>query len=261
MTVGVRLQKTDNVQYFGGTSLSSILFYMYLLYYGTDRQQVRDAATQYIEKNLPPDATLTTLDAQSYQSGQIADALGASSLFGGEEWFVVDTPSAVSEFDEEVKNALKELSESGNTFILLESALLAPAKKAYSKYAKNVEEFTAQKNAALNPFALADAIAQKDRKRLWVLLQEMRTAGLPTEELIGILWWQLKSLRLAAVTQSAAEAGMKDFPYNKAKRALGAFTPGELEQLSQSLLAVYHDGHAGLRDIDLALEQWVLAGK
>ena len=35
---------------------------------------------------------------------------------------------------------------------------------------------------------------------------------------------------------------------------------GELETLSLQLLKLYHDGHAGKCDIDLALEEWVLKG-
>jgi hypothetical protein len=90
------------------------------------------------------------------------------------------------------------------------------------------------------------------------LLQDARAAGLREEEIIGMLWGQLKSLRLAAVTSSADEAGMKDFPYNKSKRALNTFAPGEVLTLSQSLLELYHAGHSGQRDMDIALEQWVL---
>lgn len=231
------------------------------IYYGTDRQKVRDAATQFSDTKMSPDGTLTTLDAQSFVSGQIADALGASSLFGGEEWFVIDTPSANADFAEEVKNNLQEMSESGNTFLILEGALLAPAKKSYGKYAATIEEFTATKDERFNTFAMADALASKDRRQLWVLLQEAKQSGAAAEELIGILWWQLKALRLADITSSAAEAGMKDFPYNKAKRSLAKFTSGEVNNISQSLLELYHNGHAGVRDIDLALEEWVLSGK
>ena len=234
---------------------------MYVVYYGTDRGKVRDAATLYIAANLPPEGTLTTLDASSFVPGQVADALGASSLFGGEEWFVLDTPSANPEFQAEVQEALKELSESGNTFIIMEEALLAPAKKTYGKYAKSTEEFTAIKEERFNTFGMAEALALRDKRKLWVLLQEARMNGLREEEIIGMLWWQLKSLRLASVTSSAAEAGMKDFPYNKAKRALSGFAPGEVVSLSRSLLEVYHAGHSGQRDMDVALEQWVLSGK
>jgi DNA polymerase III delta subunit len=232
---------------------------MYTVFFGTDRTRVRDHATLYIENNFPPDGTLTTFDGQSFVPGQIADALGATSLFGGAEWFVLDTPAANPDFAEEVKAALKDMSESANTFIVLEEALLAPAKKAYGKCAANIEEFAAPKNERFNTFALAEALAQKNKRQLWVLLQESRKAGLREEEIVGMLWWQLKSLRLAALTQSAQEAGMKDFPYNKSKRALPAFAPGEVVTLSQSLLELYHAGHSGQRDMDIALEQWVLA--
>jgi hypothetical protein len=91
-----------------------------------------------------------------------------------------------------------------------------------------------------------------------VLLQEARQSGLREEEIIGMLWWQLKSLRLALVTNSADEAGMKEFPYTKAKRALSTFAPGEVVLLSQSLLELYHAGHSGQSDMDVALEEWVL---
>jgi DNA polymerase III delta subunit len=231
---------------------------MYVVFYGTDRGGVRDEASSYIEAKMPKDATLTTLESGEYMAGQVADALGANSLFGGDEWFVFDGPMANGEFYEEVKSALKELTESPNTFVILEDALLAAPKKAYEKYAESVTMFTADKAERFNSFSLAEALAGKDKRKLWVLVQDARLAGLRDEEIIGMLWWQLKALRLAARTSSAAEAGMKDFPYNKAKRSLTAFGTGEVERISQSLLELYHEGHAGVKDMDSALEQWVL---
>ena len=232
---------------------------MYVVFYGSDRGKVRDGATEYIDSNLPSDGTLTTIDGSDFEPGQIADALGASSLFGGSEWFVLDTPSDNVDFAEAVNSSLAELSESGNTFVILEGSLLAPAKKKYEKYAADVKEFTAEKAERFNSFVLAEALAGKDKRKLWVLLQESRLEGLREEEIVGMLWWQLKALRLAALTKSAAEAGMKDFPYNKAKRALTKFSEGEVERLSQSLLEVYHAGHSGMMDMDVALEEWVLS--
>lgn len=231
------------------------------IFFGSDRGRVRDSAAEHIESKKAADATVTTIEAGQFESGQLEDALGATSLFGGEEWFILDTPSDNADFDEAVTEVLAELAASANTFVILEGALLAPAKKKYQKHATTFEEFTAEKTERFNTFAMADALASRDKRRLWVLLQEAKLSGSREEEVIGILWWQLKTLRLAAQTASAAEAGMKDFPYNKAKRSLGGFAPGEIERLSQSLLQVYHDGHGGVRDIDLALERWVLEGK
>lgn len=231
---------------------------MYVVFYGSDRGEVRDAASTYIEANKTEDATLTIIEGVNFQSGLVADALGASSLFGGTEWFIFDTPSDNPDFIEALTDSLKELAESNNTFVILEGALLAPAKKAYGKYAAVITEYTAEKTARFNAFALAEALAEKDKRKLWVLLQEAKLEGLRAEEIVGVLWWQLKALRLAALTKTAAEAGMKDFPYNKAKRALNKFSSGEVDKLSQSLLELYHDAHAGLRDMDVALEEWVL---
>lgn len=231
---------------------------MYVVFYGSDRGGVRDAATWYIDSNLPADGTLTTIEASGFEAGQVEDALGANSLFGGSEWFVLDTPSDSPDFAEAVQASLKEMSESGNTFVILEGALLAPAKKTYGKYATELTEFTAEKSARYNAFALAEALAEKDKRRLWVLLQEARLEGLREEEIVGMLWWQLKALRLAKLTKTADEAGMKDYPYSKAKRALSKFSDGEVERLSQSLLELYHDGHAGVSDMEIKLEEWVL---
>lgn len=231
---------------------------MYVVFSGSDRGGVRDAATKYIEAHLPADATLTTIEAGGYEEGVVGDALGATSLFGGVEWFVFDTPSDQEHFAQAVAEALPELAESTNTFVILESTLLAAKKKQYGKYATDHQDFTADKVERFNTFTMAEALANKDKRRLWVLLQEARLSGLREEEIIGMLWWQLKSLRLAAQTTSAAEAGMKEFPYNKAKRALVKFAPQEIEKLSQSLLVLYHDGHAGVRDMNISLEEWTL---
>lgn len=234
---------------------------MYVVFYGADRGGVRDGAAAYINTNAPGDATVTTLDAAEYQVGQVRDALGAQSLFGGPEWFVLDTPSANEEFFADTRDALAALAESPNMFVILEAALLAGPKKLYAKHTAVIEEFVVEKKAAFNTFALAEALAHKDRRQLWVRLQEARLAGLREEEIIGMLWWQLKALRLAQNTTTAAAAGMKDFPYSKAKRATAKFAAGEVEQLAHSLLVLYHEGHAGRSDMSLALERWVLAGK
>lgn len=231
---------------------------MLKVFCGNDTVKVRQTAFELIGKLEAGGVTVTYVDGESFVTGVLADSAGAASLFGGEELFVLDTPSSKKEFDEEVKDSLEALSESSNTFVVIEENLLAAPKKQYQKHAESLEEFKGGAAERFNVFAMADALSRKDKKTLWLLLQEAKTAGLSEEEIIGTLWWQLKSMRLASVTNSAEEAGMKDFPYSKAKRSLSKFKEGELESTSRKLLSVYHDGHAGVRDIDVSLEQWVL---
>jgi DNA polymerase III delta subunit len=224
---------------------------MLIVHYGTDTAAVREAAFAAVGDTTPDIVT-----GEEYVSGQLADLVGGTSLFGEARVNVIDTPT--EEMREELVSLLPAMADSDDRFIVIEGPLLAPEKKRYAKHTDDFVEHTAIKAERFNTFALADALAQRKKKQLWLLLQQAHAAGITAEEIIGVLWWQLKSIRLAAVTQSAAEAGMKDFPYQKAKRALATIPLAEAERLSHELLAIYHQGHSGEVDLMLALEQWVL---
>ncbi len=229
---------------------------MLKVFFGTDEIATRQAAQAYVAEQA--EATIERVSAENFVPGLLEDLAEANSLFGGEQVVVLDTPSQSSDFNETVLEKLSLWAGSAHTFVVIEKGLLAPVKKKYTKYAESMEEFTAEKAERFNTFAMADALAKKDKKQLWFLLQEAKATGQSAEEIIGVLWWQLKSLRLAATTSGASEAGMKDFPYNKAKRSLSNFKAGEVAKLSSDLLTIYHDGHAGVKDIDIALERWLL---
>ena len=231
------------------------------LYYGNDTTVVRarafKAADTLAEKER---ARITRIEVNDFAPGILANLLGATSLWGEKEIYVLDTPSEDVAFYAEVVSHSAEMGESANQFVIMEGPLLAPERKKFEKHTATLEESKREATERFDVFRMAEALSQRDKKSLWVLLQEAKRAGLSAEEIVGTLWWQLKTLRLALLTKSADEAGMKDFPYNKAKRALSAFKPGELDATSASLLRVYHDGHGGIRDIDEGLEEWVLRG-
>lgn len=235
---------------------------MLRVFYGNDVVAARKAAHEYILTNIswyvPGKTSVTAIDADVYEQGMIAEAAGSASLFGGASVYVLDMPSADAVFREEVETNLEGLAASENEVVVIEGTLLAAAKKPYAKHAATTEEFKRTSEQVFNVFAMADALSRKDKKSLWLLLHDAFRAGLSSEEIIGTLWWQLKTLRLATVAQTASEAGMKDFPFNKAKRSLSKFADGELELLSRSLLAAYHNARLGKLELDLALERWVL---
>ncbi len=225
------------------------------VFYGTNRTKVRDAAYKIIESQ---DVRPTIIDETTYFEGVVTGAVGTASLFGGVEYFLLDTPSGNTEFEAEVLESLSALTASSNVFIVLEGGLLAEFKKKYTKHANSIEEFTTEKTERFNPFSLAEALARKDKKQLWVLLQQARLQQIREEELVGILWWQLKTLRLATLTPSAEAAGLKEYPYKKAKQSLRNFAPGEIEKLSDTLLVLYHEDHQGGAAMETSLERWVL---
>ncbi len=228
------------------------------LYYGNDTITVREKVHAFVATQEAQGIKIERIDAENYAEGVFADIAGATSLFGEQTLYIIDTPSVKKEIYEDVLANLEVLAASVNTFVILEAGLLAPQKKKFEKYTDKIDESKKAASERFNAFAMADSLSRKDKKMLWLQLQDARRANLSAEEIIGTLWWQLKSMRLAKNTSSATEAGMKDFPYNKAKQALSVFKDGELEKISLGLLAVYHDGHLGKVDIDVALEKWML---
>ncbi len=228
------------------------------LIYGNDIITVRQKAHEFISVQEKKGVKMERIEVENYSEGIFADIVGATSLFGEKILYVIDTPSGKTEIYDDVMTHLEALASSENTFLIIEEALLASQKKKFQKYTQNIDEYKKKADERFNPFGMADCLIRKDKKNLWLQFQQAKQAGLTAEEIVGTLWWQLKSLRLAKLTQSAPESGMKNFTYNKSKQALRTFKEGEIESLSKSLLAVYHDGHLGKVDINIALEHWIL---
>ncbi len=232
---------------------------MLYVFYGNDVIGVREKAHGFLNAQGTPGEGAARVSAENYDRGILRDCAQAVSLFAGVQVVCIDTLSEDSEAFVSLLEDAPFLAQSANVFVVIEGTLLAAPKKVFTECATDMVEVKKGVSEAFNGFALADALLRRDKKSLWILLAEARRNGLGSEEIIGTLFWQLKILRLAERTKSAEEAGQKPFVYNKAKRALSLFKKGELDTLSRDMLALYHDGHMGKRDIEIALEQWVLA--
>lgn len=230
---------------------------MLYVVFGNDAVGVRTKAHELITR-LSEGRGVLSVTGETYSHGMLSDLAGSVSLFSQEDVVILDSPSENPAMFEEVTDNAELIGESENTFVLIEGGLLSPEKKKLEKHAKDMIEVKRPESERFNAFALADAFVRRDKRSLWLLLVRAREEGLSNEEIIGTLYWQVKMLRLAERTKSAEEAGQKPFVYQKAKRALASFKTGELDVISRDLLSIYHDGHLGKRDIDLALEHWVL---
>lgn len=199
--------------------------------------------------------------SEGYEPGLVRALIHDQSLFGSPAPVLLDMLSENSQAWDEVQDLLPHMAASGRTFVLIDGGVTAALRTSLKKHATTFEETKAiTAGARFNTFALADALARKDKKSLWILIVRAQEQGVPSEEIAGVLFWQLKALRLALDTQSAAEAGMKEFPYSKAKAAAKKFSKEELRFLSRNLLAVYHEGHAET-DMAVGLERFVLSMK
>lgn len=231
---------------------------MLQVFYGTDSVKAKQKAYQAAMAKLRADQEIISLEAEDYSTGTLLGLASSRSLFGSDSVYLVDVSDAASEIFKEFILECEALAMSQNLFVCVVGTLLAADKKTLTKHTSVLEEYKKDPTARFNTFSLADALAGKDKRTLWLLLEEAKRNNLSSEEIIGTLWWQLKALRLAEKTKTAAEAGIKDFPYQKAKRSLRNFKSGEIETKARRLLKLYHEGHKGEVDLDLALEAWVL---
>lgn len=232
---------------------------MLSVFYGNDTVAVRKHAHAYCEELLQGGGELTMLTLEDYSTGVLGERAEAVSLFGGEEVVLIDTFSEDKTAFEDLLVMLPALNASTYHFVVIEGKLLAPIQKQFAKHAIHCEECSTKADTRFNTFAMADALVRRDKRTLWTLFEEAQKEGIGAEEIIGVFLWQLKMLRLAANTKTAEEAGQKSFAYNKAKRALSTLPHTEVLRLTKDLLALYHEGHQGTRDLQLGLERFVLS--
>ncbi len=232
---------------------------MLTVFFGNDTGMVRTAALNHANLCAHTSAQIGHYTSENLEPGELSLLASAQSLFSEPLVYVLDMLSADSERFEELLATLPALSEASYEFIMIEEALTAPVQKVLTEAGATLNEYTRAKDRRFNTFALGDAFLLRDKKTLWLLLMDARQAGISVEEIVGTLFWQLKVLRLTFRTNNAEEAGLKPFVYQKATRAHNRFTKSEADKWSRSLLTMYHEGHNGKTDLELALEAWVLA--
>ena len=166
----------------------------------------------------------------------------SESLFGE-----IHTYGIVGAFegDEEIsslKEVLPALQQSEHLF-LIEEETGADLAKAIEKVKGEVIKVKAPATeASFNTFALANALAARDRKKLWLYYMEAKKTDASAEMLVGMLAWKARSM-LAQEKKGRVPTGWK---------------AGESERLSSDLVSLYHDSRRGVGSLDLLLEKFIL---
>ena len=162
----------------------------------------------------------------------------------------------------------KELmSEYGETLVAASAQVYAivgdvtlTEQKKFPKGAK-VESFELKSVTEVvppNTFALVDAVQAGDKKRAWILYQQLLASGASAEEIHGTLAWAARGVVLASNTKSADEAGMKPFPYGKAKDVARKVGRDVAVHNSAELVKLYHDARRGMGSLEDLLEVYLL---
>lgn len=141
----------------------------------------------------------------------------------------------------------------------IEKFSLSSSKESYQNY------FTPQAISTYNPFSIGDAIANKQKRKAWILLQGAFLEGVPAEEIFWKIWWQIKNLLLvkklseSKVRNIEKESGLHPFVIKKALLAIKNFSSQELNELSWKMVDLYHKSKRGIIDLELGLEKFIIS--
>jgi len=233
------------------------------LFYGENTTKTREKLHEFLDGFFVehPDATLFEMDAESWNKERFEELVFSRGLFGGASVIVLNMVFQNEEAEEYVPKHLLEMKDSQNIFVVLEGKLTKAISERITKKAGSAQEFSGKvaKKEEFNRFAITDALGRRSKKDTWVILQKGFLEEIPAEELHGILFWQVKSMILAASSKSASEANLNPFVFKKAASFAKNFTEEELKNLSSELVRIYHEARRGGDELPIALEKFVLS--
>ena len=120
---------------------------------------------------------------------------------------------------------------------------------------------------AYSPFALQDAVGERDIKKIWIEYEKLRFQGIEAEEIIHKIITKVRDMSAIAVGATKEDLSLKDYPYNKSKRDLKNWQISNLKNFYTELVTIYHGSRGALlngysngriNELDTALEKTLL---
>lgn len=236
---------------------------MFYFIYGNNKEKARSKAHELLDimKGKRPQSAFVHVDSDSFSPALVDELSGTQGLFDHKSIVFLDGVMGDAESRDVVVGKVRELKESDNAFVILETSATKEILKKIEKNAEKVFVFEDEKvkKESSSLFSLADALGRRDRKTLWMEVVGAFEKEVAPEELHGILFWQVKSMILATLTKNAQDAGLNPYVFTKSQGFARNFKKEELLSLSVELVDMYHDAHRGKRNFKLALEQFALS--
>jgi predicted nuclease of predicted toxin-antitoxin system len=195
-----------------------------------------------------PNVNLVKINAENYSDEILEEFINAQGLF------VVKNIILLSGVFSDIKSDfvflnLEKIQESENIFIFIEGEINQRVLEQIESAGGKVQKF---KNSNLNKrnqkdnkiFEIADSFGRRDKKNLWIKYQELLLHS-GASEILNIVWWQIKAIKSAMISNNASDAGLSPFVYTKSKSFSRNFSPKEIDNLIVEILNIqnesYHD--------------------
>lgn len=176
------------------------------------------------------------LDPLTVSPEELATTASTPTLTGEVMAFML-TGALAGERADEFMELAEGLVLSPHIFLFEEEKLLKASLLKLEKAGAKVDVLkVATKKEKFDVFALTGALASRDRKKMWLLLTRALREGISAENIAGVLAWKARTVCTSA-------RGAERLAW---------------ENISRSLVVMYHEGHRGGGDLGLLLERFAL---
>ncbi len=177
------------------------------------------------------------IDAASFEMGRIAEMLQSPDLFGEKKTFKITNLESDDDKKQEFIKMLPDMQTTANDAVVILEKLLAADRKKVEPYAKIVETKAAKAaGSGFDAFSLPSALATGDRKKTWMVFQELLQHDDEMEKNHGLIWWKIKDMMQ--------------------KRSV--FSQDQLRSMARDLVAAYHESRKGGIGLQERLELFFL---
>jgi hypothetical protein len=216
---------------------------MIYLFYGSDIEKTRRKAFEWVAaaRAKEPNLAYARISADEITSGALEDAAHSGGLFIKRLLIVIDDPFQKEETATLVEEHLSELADSDNAIIILAPKLAAAKAKKISAKAEKVyvhdTHAVALGGRGFNS-NLVNALAAKNKEKLWLEINRALLEGDAPEMLHGLLHWKARDLM---------EKGNR------------IWNQQESRQLSLSLIELLQSSRRGGLELSESLEKFALS--
>lgn len=237
---------------------------MLYVFYGTDTDASREKARALVERlrGETNEGFFERITADTFEREALTSRIEEAGLFSGDIVTVLDGVCANKDAEETLTDLAGDLALSPNAFVVIEEKISksvadacedAKAHVTVSQGSKKEKEW-----GAAPIFSFADAYARGDRKNAWTMLATLREGGARDEEIIGTLFWRLKTMLLAKDARGAEETGLKPFVFTTARRLAEKYAREDIQKKMDDIVALQYETRRMSGDTAIALERLVL---
>jgi hypothetical protein len=110
-----------------------------------------------------------------------------------------------------------------------------------------------------SPFALQDALGERNVKKAWIEYEKLRLADIEAEELIHKIVAKIRDMMFIALGANKEDLGLKDYPFAKSKKDLKNWKEEDLKNLYTKFINIYYQSRMGGDELDVAVEKNLLS--